>query len=87
MLIGNGGANTLDGSTGNDQINGGSGNDVLLVSAGKDAIDGGARTDTIQWNESYETHTELNYHWGVDIDESAHKPNAEAFERSQYDRH
>lgn len=45
-VIGNGNANTLSGTAGNDFQLGLGGNDTLLASAGNDVIDGGAGTDT-----------------------------------------
>jgi Ca2+-binding RTX toxin-like protein len=48
VLTGNGLANRIDGTAGNDEINGGSGNDVLIGGAGIDTISGGNGSDLIR---------------------------------------
>lgn len=47
VIVGGGGANTINGKGGNDVICGGGGNDVINAGAGNDQVQGGPGEDTI----------------------------------------
>ena len=57
LLIGAGGADTLDGDRGDDTLDGGAGNDYLVDDRGKDLFIGGAGADTMDGGRDVDTVT------------------------------
>jgi Ca2+-binding RTX toxin-like protein len=51
-LIGNAGANMIDGGAGNDNLQGSGGDDILIGGQGADTIDGGTGLDTVDYSGS-----------------------------------
>ena len=67
VLVGDGGANSLNGSAGDDVLAGGGGDDTLTGATGNDTLDGGAGVDTAVFNGQSSNYTVVSAHGVVTV--------------------